>query len=189
LAAGGALLVLLCGVLSAAVATSATHRLRVLALAHDVQAGQVLTADDLKVAEIAGSGVSALGAAGAASVVGETMTASLPAGTLLNADMLTAMSMPATGSQLVAVAAKPGTVPAEASPGRDVSLLRIGATTETGAEAATVLVARARLVSISTDKSSGLQVLSIQVPLQAVPAVAQASAAGAIAVTLLPLAP
>jgi hypothetical protein len=183
------LLVLLCGVLSAAVATSTNDRLRVLALARDVQAGQVLTADDLKVAEIAGSGVSALGAAGAANVVGQTITASLPAGTLLNTEMLTATSMPATGTELVAVAAKPGTVPAEASPGRDVSLLRIGATTAAGAEATTILVARARLASISTDESSGLQVLSIQVPLQAVPAVAQASAAGVIAVTLLPLAP
>lgn len=190
LAAGGALLVLLCGVLSAAVVTSADHRLRVLALARDVQAGQVLTSADLKVAEVAGSGVSALGADGAATVVGETVTASLPAGTLLNEQMLTTAPLPGSGSQLVAVAAKPGAVPEQAQPGRDVSLLRVAAASDAGGGAeATVLVARARLVSIRTDEGSGLQVLSVQVPAQAALAVAQASAAGAIAVTLLPLAP
>jgi hypothetical protein len=184
------LLVLQCGVLSAAIASSADDRLQVLALARDVQAGQVLTSDDLKVAEIAGSGVSALAAAGAATVVGETVTASLPAGTLLNADMLTTASPPGKGAQLVAVAAKPGSVPEQAVPGRDVSLLRVAAPSAAGGTgAAAVLVARARLVSIRTDAASGLHVLSVQVPAEAVLTVAQASAAGAIAVTLLPLAP
>ena len=189
LAAGGALLVLLCGVLSAAVASSADDRVRVLALARDVQAGQVLTSADLKVAQVAGSGVSALGAAGAATVVGETVTASLPAGTLLNEQMLTTAAVPSAGSQLVAVAAKAGAVPEQALPGRDVSLLRVAAASDAGGAQATVLVARARLVSIRTDEGSGLQVLSVQVPAQAALAVAQASAAGAIAVTLLSLAP
>jgi hypothetical protein len=45
------------------------------------------------------------------------------------------------------------------------------------------------LVSIRTDAGSGLHVLSVEVPAEAVLAVAQASAVGAIAVTLLPLAP
>src|SRR5690242_5209649 len=59
LAAGGVVLVLLCGVTGAAIATAGDEQLGVLALARDVQAGQVLSAEDLKVAHISGSGVSA----------------------------------------------------------------------------------------------------------------------------------
>jgi hypothetical protein len=190
LAAGGAILVLLCGVASAALATSGDHRMKVLALAREVQAGQVLTVDDLRVAEISGSGVQALGAAGAGSVVGETVTASLPAGTLLNPSMLTATPLPGAGLQLVAVAVKPGGVPQQALPGRDVSLVRVVTAADGRAGAVpAVLVAKARLVSVGTDTASGVQVLSVQVPESAVVAVAQASAAGAIAVTLLPVTP
>jgi hypothetical protein len=188
LAAGGAILVLLCGVASAALATSGDHRVKVLALAREVQAGQVLTVDDLRVAEISGSGVQALGAAGAGSVVGETVTASLPAGTLLNPSMLTATPLPGAGLQLVAVAVKPGGVPQQAVPGRDVSLVRVVTAADGRAGAVpAVLVAKARLVSVGTDTASGVQVLSVQVPESTVVAVAQASAAGGIAVTLLPV--
>jgi hypothetical protein len=190
LAAGGAILVLLCGVASAALATSGDHRVKVLALAREVQAGQVLTVDDLRVAEISGSGVQALDATGAGSVVGETVTASLPAGTLLNPSMLTATPLPGAGLQLVAVAVKPGGVPQQAVPGRDVSLVRVVTAADGRAGAVpAVLVAKARLVSVGTDTASGVQVLSVQVPESAVVAVAQASAAGAIAVTLLPVTP
>src|SRR5689334_150158 len=43
LAAGGVMLVLLCGVTSAALATAGDRHVRVLTLAHDVHAGQVLS--------------------------------------------------------------------------------------------------------------------------------------------------
>src|SRR4051812_32316602 len=55
-AVSGALLVIVCAVSSVAIATASHHRVRVLALARDVQAGQVLSPDDLTVAEISGSG-------------------------------------------------------------------------------------------------------------------------------------
>jgi hypothetical protein len=182
--------VLLCGVTSAALASAAGDRVHVLALARDVQAGQVLSAQDLRVAELSGSGLKALAASGESFVVGQTVTATLPAGTLLNPSMLSAAPLPAPGWQLVAVAVKPGGVPEQAVPGRDVGLVQV-VTGSAGGAAATpnVLVARARLVSIRTDTASGLQVLSVQVPQAAVVAVAQASAAGTIVVTLLPVTP
>jgi hypothetical protein len=184
------MLVLLCGVASAALATAGDHRVKVLALARDVHAGQVLASEDLRVAEISGSGVQALGAAGAGALVGETVTTSLPAGTLLNPSMLTTAPVPGIGLQLVAVAVKPGGVPEQAVPGRDVSLVRVvtAADGRTG-DVPAVLVAKARLVSVRTDPASGLQVLSVQVPATAAVAVAQASAAGAVVVTLLPVTP
>jgi hypothetical protein len=178
-------------VTSAALATSGDRQVTVITLAHDVQAGQVLSADDLTTARLGGSGVQALSADGLDNLVGQTITASLPAGTLLNDSMLASTPLPSGGLQLVAVAVKAGGVPPQAVAGRDVSLIRLpspSAGDAKGAEAG-VLVAKARLVSISKDDATGLQILSIQVPQAAALAVAQASAAGAIAVTLLPVAP
>lgn len=190
LAVAGGLLVVLCGVTSAALATAGNDRLRVLALARDVQAGQVLTADDVLVAELAGSGLSALSADGASLVVGQTVTASLPAGTLLNDSMLSRTPLPGAGLQLVAVAVKPGGVPVEAAPGRDVTLVKVVTTADPQAAAQpTVLVPRARVVSVRTETANGLVILSVQVPTSAALAVAQASATGAVAVTLLPVQP
>lgn len=191
LAAGGVILVLLCGMTSAALATSGEHQVRVLTLSRDVQAGQVLTAGDVTTANISGSGVKALSAAGLDNVVGETVTATLPAGTLLNPSMLSSSPLPAAGWQLVAVAVKPGGVPQQAVPGRDVSLIRVPSANAGDAKGAvaTVLVGRARLVSTSKDDANGLQILSVEVPQAAALAVAQASAAGSVAVTLLPVTP
>lgn len=186
----GALLVLLCGMTSAALVMAGDDRLSVLALARDVQAGQVLTTEDLKVAELAGSGLSALDADGAALVVGQTITASLPAGTLLNDRMLSASPLPTPGLQLVALAAKPGGVPVEAVAGRDVTLIRVITTADPQATAQpAVLVPRARVVSVRTEVANGLVILTVQVPASAALPVAQASAAGAVAVTLLPVQP
>ena len=190
LAAAGALLVVLCGVGTATLVAAGNDSVPVLALAQDVEAGQVLTADDLRVAELAGSGLSALSADGAGAVVGQMVTATLPAGTLLNDSMLTPTPLPAAGLQLVAVAVKPGGVPAEAVPGRDVTLIRVVTTADPNAGAdPAVLVARARVVSVRTETTNGLVILSVQVPAEAAMPVAQASAAGAVAVTLLPVAP
>lgn len=190
LAVAGGLLIVLCGVTSAALATAGNDRLQTLTLARDVQAGQVLTADDLRVAELAGSGLSALSADGVNLVVGQTITASLPAGTLLNDSMLSRTPLPGAGLQLVAVAVKPGGVPIEAVPGRDVTLVRVVTTADPQAAAQpTVLVSRARVVSVRTESANGLVILSVQVPSNAALAVAQASAAGAVAVTLLPVQP
>ena len=189
LAAAGALLVVLCGVGSATLVAAGNDSVPVLALARDVDAGQVLTADDLRVADLAGSGLSALSADGAGAVVGQMVTATLPAGTLLNDSMLTSTPLPAAGLQLVAVAVKPGGVPAEAVPGRDVTLIRVVTTGDPNAGAdPAVLVPRARVVSVRTETTNGLVILSVQVPAEAALPVAQASAAGAVAVTLLPVA-
>ena len=190
LAALGVALVVLCGVTSAALATAGDQQVQVLTLSRDVQFGQTLSADDLRVARISGSGVQALSADGLNSVVGQTVTASLPAGTLLNDSMLSSSPLPSGGLQLVAVAVKAGGVPPQAAPGREVSLIRLPSATSGDAKgaAATVLVAKARLAYITSDDATGLQILSVEVPQAAALAVAQASAAGAIAVTLLPVA-
>jgi Flp pilus assembly protein CpaB len=190
LTVAGALLVVLCGIASASLAAAGDDTVPVLALARDVEAGQMLSAEDLRVADLAGSGLTALSADGADAVVGQMVTATLPAGTLLNDSMLTGTPMPGAGLQLVAVAVKPGGVPAEAVPGRDVTLIRVTTTADPSAGAdPVVLVPRARVVSVRTETTNGLVILSVQVPEDVALPVAQASAVGAVAVTLLPVAP
>jgi hypothetical protein len=181
---------MLCATGSAALMLAGRDTVQVVALARQVQAGQVLTVEDLRVAELGGNGLSAMSADGLSSLVGQTVTATLPAGTLLNSSMLSTAPLPATGLQVVAVAVKPGGVPAEAVPGRDVMLLRVVTTADPtrGAEPQ-VLVAKARVVSVRTEAANALVVLSVQVPQGAALPVAQASAAGAVAVTLLPVTP
>jgi hypothetical protein len=190
LVAAGVLLVVLCGASSVALVLAGQHRVRVVALANDVQAGQALALADLRVAELDGTGLSALSADRLSTLVGQTVTATLPAGTLLNARMLTAEPLPAAGWQVVAVAVKPGGVPVEAVPGRDVMLLRVVTTADpTRGAGPQLLAAPARVVSVRTEPATGLVVLSVQVPQVAALPVAQASAAGAVAVTLLPVTP
>jgi hypothetical protein len=183
----GVLVAALCAVVSASLVARNDHTVAVLALARPVAAGQVLTAGDLRIAHVAGGGVAALGASSLATVVGETSTSSLPMGTLLVPGMVTRQTVPAAGSQVVAVAVKAGLVPAGAVTGRDVSLVAVAAGDGRGGVPAGVLVRSARLVNVTSDATSGLAMLSVMVSDALAPQVADASAAGQLAVTLLPL--
>jgi hypothetical protein len=161
----------------------------VLAIARPVAAGQVLTASDVRVARISGSGVSAMSASGLSSVVGETATGGLQPGTLLVASMLSRSPVPSAGLQVVAVAEKSTLTPVGVAAGRYVSLVQVLAPGRPGSPARSVLVDRARVVGVRVEPTGGTTVLSVEVPSQLAPAVAQSVAAGALAVTLLPVAP
>jgi len=165
------------------------HTIAVLAVARPVAAGQVVTPADLRIAHISGSGVAAMSAASLATVVGETATSSLAPGTLLVSSMLARSSVPAVGSQLVAVAEKSTLVPVGVTSGRYVSLVQVPAAqgNPTG-DAGSVLVDRALVVGVRSDPTGGTTVLSVQVPSSLAPAVARAVATGGLAVTLLPVA-
>ena len=130
-----------------------------------------------------------MSAASLASVVGETATSSLAPGTLLVSSMLARSSVPAVGSQLVAVAEKSTLVPVGVTSGRYVSLVQVPAAqgNPTG-DAGSVLVDRALVVGVRSDPTGGTTVLSVQVPSSLAPAVARAVATGGLAVTLLPVA-
>lgn len=165
------------------------HTVAVLAVARPVAAGQVLTTSDLRVARISGSGLSAMPASALSSVVGETATGALQPGTLLVASMLSRSPVPGAGLQVVAVAEKSTLVPVGVTAGRYVSLVQVAAQGRSGSAAGPVLVDRARVVGVRVDQTGGTTVLSVEVPSQLAPAVAQSVASGALAVTLLPVAP
>jgi hypothetical protein len=187
-AALGVLLVVGFASVSAALVVRGNHDVSVLALARTVPAGQPLTFTDLRVAQISGSGVAALAASSRTVVVGETALSTLSAGTLLNASMLTRTPVPPVGQQVVALSLKSGAVPAEVTPGRSVSLIRLPVTpspaTKTVAGPA-VLVPAARVLSVGTDPTDGTVDLSVQVASVSAPTVAQLAATGGLSVTLL----
>ena len=158
----------------------------VLTLARPVTAGVALTAADLSVAQLSGSGVHAIAAADANRVIGETTQADLPAGTLLTTSMLSASTSPSSGQQVVAVAVKPGAFPPELAAGGLVSVLQV-APANGGGLAPTVLVPSARVLRVEPDAQSGVTVVSLVVNDSRALAVAQASASGAVSLTLLPV--
>jgi hypothetical protein len=178
-----------CGaVVSASLVTGADRSVAVLALARPVAAGHVVTISDLRVAHVSGTGLSALAASAEGSTVGTTAVASLPAGTLLVPGMVAEAPAPATGSQLVAVAVKAGLAPPQVAAGRAVSLIAVTTAAGDGpSHQPTVLVGSARVIGVSMDATSGDTDLSVMVPDRSAPAVAQASADGGVAVSVLPV--
>ena len=187
-AAFGLMLVVVFATLSAALALRGNHSVAVLTLARDVSAGHVLTADDLRVAHISGSGVSAIPADSARLVVGESVTSGLSAGTLLSAGMVTRATSPTAGDQVIAVPLKAGAVPAGVTAGRYVELVPvIGSSGH--APTANIAATRARVIDVARDPSTSATVLSVEVDGAAASGLAQLAASGGLAVTLLPVAP
>lgn len=180
----GVLLVAICGLVSASLVARSGDTVAVLALTRPVGAGHVLSASDLHVAHVGGSGVAGVPASALPSLIGDTVTSSLPAGTLLVTGMVSRAPVPARGAQVVAVSAKSGAVPSGVAPGRDVSLVWTGASKSVGAD---TLVPSAQVVDVRVDPSSGQTLLSVVVSDSLAAQVAQASAAGQLAVTLLPV--
>ena len=188
--AAGVVVIAGCAAVAAGLAARAEHAVAVLAVARPVAAGQTVAAADLRVARISGSGLSAMSASALLTVVGETATSSLTPGTLLESSMLSRQSVPAPGAQLVAVALKSTQVPAGVAAGRLVSLVLTGSAGGRGPSGAgAVLVTSAPVVALSGNASGDVLVLSVQVPGGVAPMVAQAAAAGTLAVTLLPVMP
>lgn len=180
----GVLLVAICGLVSASLVAGSGDTVAVLALTRPVGAGHVLSASDLRVAHVSGSGVAGVPASALPSVVGDTVTSSLPAGTLLVAGMVSRSPVPARGTQVVAVSAKSGAVPSGVAAGRNVSLVWTGAGKSVGAS---TLVPSAQVVDVRVDPASGQTLISVVVSDSLAAEVAQASAAGQLAVTLLPV--
>lgn len=96
----------------------------VLALARDVAVGHVVTAQDLRRANVAvDAGVLVVDAGQAAGMVGKTMSVSLPAGALLTPDAVGAPAVPVAGQAIVSLALKAGQFPVEVGPGARVAVV------------------------------------------------------------------
>lgn len=118
----GVLLVLVCAVAFLLITVQSGGRRAVLVLARPVTVGQVLTVADLRPVDVGvdDGAVGVVAADAAASVVGRPAATSLPAGALLSPALVGAPLLPGPGQAVVAVAVKPGQVPAEVSAGAAV---------------------------------------------------------------------
>ncbi len=183
------LLVLGSAAVGGALALRSSPPSAVLVLAHPVAAGQVIGRDDLAIAHVSGSGVHGIAASSVSEVVGETAQSNLPAGTMLTGPMLSTIAVPGAGQQVVAVALKEGAFPPELVAGRAVSVMQVPAAGSSSTTSAAVLVPSARVLTLTPDASTGVTVISLLVDNAHALAVSQASALGAVSLSVLPVAP
>ena len=194
LAAGGVVLVVVCALVFAEGFLQAGHRQPVLALAQPVTAGQVITSADLETVRVSAAGpVSLVPASRQAEVAGSTAAVSMPAGSLLTgADIGT--PPPVKGQVRLGVAVKPGQYPPDLAAGQDVDVLATpasgtsGSSSGSGSAGAALPVGQAVVLSVSAPSAadgSGETVVELQVPADAMPQVAAASAAGQIALATI----
>lgn len=186
-----ALLLIVAGAaIGAALYLTGDSRTQVVVAARDIPTGTLLSADDLSLAEISGTGVSAIAAVDASRLLGQTATTTIPAGALLHADMVDPAPPPGDGKVAVGLALTAGQLPvAELAPDRLVEVLQTPAASEAAVENAmsTVLVDEALVLSVSAD-ASGAWLVTVAVDRADAPAVAAAAAAGRATLGLLPLA-
>jgi hypothetical protein len=166
--------------------SQAGKKVPVVVVTTDVPAGHKIQRSDLSTVQVAGN-VTAIGAAGLNSVVGETAVVELLPNTLLQRAMVTPAPALNSSDAQVGVAVTPGQIPANGlSPGDTVEVLQLpaknAASSSAGTAAPSVLAATATVYSSTSDPSqSGGTLLTLVVPKSAAAAIAAASNAGLIA--------
>jgi SAF domain-containing protein len=186
----GALLVLACAAAFLLVSLNSGNRESVLALARPVAVGQVLTAQDLKQVSVAvDPGVSVVDANQAVSVVGRTMSASLPAGALLTLDAVSGAGVPTAGQAIAALSLKAGQFPVEVSPGTHVSVVFVpgqsGAALASPPTPDSTTVWPAVVTSVTSPPTQQITVVSVQLSQAAARQIA-AVPAGQLSIVMLP---
>jgi len=125
-----AVLILGFALAGAVVADGIDTRVPVLATAHRINAGQVITDSDLTVVRVAADGaVATVPEADRRHVVGSAAAVPLVAGALLSPAQVGAAAWPAAGQSLAAVAVKPGRLPSTLAPGSRVLVLVVPTST------------------------------------------------------------
>lgn len=123
---GGLLLILVCAGIFAVVQLSGDARVQVLAVARPVAAGQVISAEDLRVVGVVpDASVPLVRATRLTEIVGQTAAVPLAEGTLLAEAQLGPASWPQAGQAVVAVALKPGRVPSGLAAGSHVRIVTV----------------------------------------------------------------
>jgi hypothetical protein len=186
----GVLLVLACAVGGVLWSSAAGDRQRVLALARAVSVGQVLSTADLREVSIATDpAMSTMAASQMSTVVGRTMSTSLPAGSLLTPDVLGAPLVPSAGQAITALAVKPGMFPPELTPGARVAVVFVpsSATGPSSVSTSPNVPAtwQAIVTGVTARADEQITVVSLQLP-EAVARQVAAVPAGQLSVVMLP---
>lgn len=159
---------------------ASVQRTPVLALASDVQRGQVLEVDDLQVVHIGTDDVLALTpAADSGLLVGRAVVADLAAGTLMTSGQVSAASALTPGAGVVGVALAPGQYPTpRLAIGDLVSVVEVSA-------GLTVLVETAEVVGVEPVGTQGQRFISLHTGETQAHSVAQAAATGEVRLVLV----
>ena len=156
------------------------QRTPVLALATDVQRGQVLAVEDLQVVHVGTDDVLALTPADRSELlVGRAAVTDLAAGTLLTTDQVAAGAALTPGAGVVGLALAPGQYPTpRLAIGDLVSVVEVSAEL-------VVLVEAAEVVGIEPVGTQGQRFISLQAGEQDASVVAQAAATGEVRLVLI----
>src|SRR5947199_7567970 len=198
LIAVGVLLIVGCGLIAAVLQMRATSKTAVLAVTHQVPAGQQLRSSDLSTVSIAGgAGLRAIPAAERSAVIGATASVPLMPGTLVTREQLAKNTSVTKGKVVIGLSLKPGQVPtSHLKEGDQVLVVATGAAAQLAGDASTgnagpdrpagaVLVQRATVFGVdegsrNTDNTS----VSIVVDEADAPAVAAAASVSQITLVL-----
>lgn len=188
LAAFAVMLVAGSAAVSAGLVLASSDTTSVLTVTRRVAAGQVVKAANLGTAEVAGSGLTAVGVADQGRVVGQTAAVDLLPGTLLTGAMVTRDPVPAPGQAVVGLSLKPGLLPeSELRAGSTVMLVSLpatqGGTAKPGPDE--VLVPSARVLSETSDRTTGGRLVSLLVDRTVAAQVARAAAAGTVSLVVI----
>ncbi len=189
----GVLVVAVCSLAVASLASSASHRTQVLVVIRPVAAGSVIRAGDLRATGVAADGsVRGVRASQAATVVGQVAADNLLPGTLLvDAELAREPVLP-KGSAIVGLALKPGFFPAGLTVRSTVEAVAtpIGTSgsapgTAAGAAGPSVLIPTASVFSVGPGPDGAETLVSIVVPSASAALVAQANALGAVSLVVV----
>lgn len=189
------LVVLLGGVLAFAGASMMTRHDQVLAVARDVALGQVITDADLVVVSVsADPNLSPISADRRGQIVGLIAQVPLVKGELLTPGQVGPSTGFGAGQQLVALALKPGQLPARGlSSGEQVLVVATpGSNDVTGSDSGGTLTAEPVSAVVAdvgpADAASGVTVVDVRVASANGPGLARLASTGNLAVILLPTA-
>lgn len=215
LAFGSLALVVACVAIFVSVYVRAGSQVEVLAIARTVPEGQIVSGKDLTDVRIStGPGIATLSANETSAVVGHRAAETLEPGSLLTASELVSSYSPPAGESIVGVSAKEGQLPASGvAPGETVEVILTGlpgesdastgsdaggvppgstdAGTASGGEPAlggTILVPDATVLeAVASPASSGSDAVDVSLltPSTLAPLVANASAAGEVALVVV----
>ena len=171
------------GLTAAVLVSNLAQRTPVLAVTEDVARGQVLSRGDVRVVSVAVDGqVPTMTPGEIQSVVGRTVAASLPAGSLLSPQVLSRSDLVGDDADVVGLLLEAGGYPvADLAPGDRVAVVAAGGDRRWGSSRLTdaEVHAVAELGASSTQR-----LVSIVVPTVAVEAVAEAGAADGVRLVL-----
>ena len=159
---------------------ASVQRSPVLALASDVQRGQVLQLEDLQVVHVGTDDVLALTPAERSDLlVGRAAVTDLTAGTLLTGDQVAAGATLTPGAGVVGLALAPGQYPTpQLAIGDLVSVVQVS-------DGPVLLVEVAEVVGVEPVGTQGQRFISLQTDEDDATVVAQASAAGEVRLVLI----